>query len=106
MNENYTKCKMNQKNSKKFVGILRRLAYSESLITNKIKITVSKDEIIEEKNRILIAPSIFKSYSDHEQNSTEKSINTIKNSNKEKINSNPHIESVNYPDSSDFSDDE
>ena len=106
MNENYTKCKMNQKNSKKFVEILRHLAYSENLITNKIKVTVYKGETIEEKNRILIASSIFKSYSDHEQNSKEKSINTIKNSNIEKIILNPYVESVNYPDSSDFSDDE
>ena len=105
-----TKIQMNQKKLKEFVRVLRYLAQSEDLITNRIKIIISKGEIIEEKNHIFIAPSKFKSYSEHsvEQNSTEKkSVNTIENSNVKNNISNPHyIGTVDYPDSSDLSDDE
>ena len=108
MSEIQIRSKINQKNFKKFAGILRRLAQSENLLTNIIKVTISEGEIIEEKKQILIAPLKFKSYSNLsvEQISTDKTINTIKNSNVDKNNFSPLVEKVDYPDSSDFSDDE
>ena len=111
MSENKNKSKMNQKNSKNLARILRRLAQSENLLTNKIKITILEGEIIEEKNKFFIAPLMFKSFSEQsvDQISTENaSVKTIyKNSKEEeKISSSDDIVEVDYPESSDFSDDE
>ena len=106
MSENQIRSKINQKNSKKFAGILRRLAQSENLLTNILKVTISEGEVIEEEKKILIAPLKFKSYSNPsvEQNSTDNTIN--KKSNVKIENYSPLAEKVDYPDSSDFSDDE
>ena len=104
-----SKIQMSQKNSKKFTGILRRLAQSENLLNNKLKVIISEGEIIEENNHIFIIPSKFKEYSENsvDQNSTEKaSEKTIENSNIKENILNPHIETVDYPDSSDLSEDE
>ena len=72
----------NKKNNRKFVEILRRLAKLEDLSSNKIKVTICENEIIEEKNKILIASSTFiKCYKNNAKN------NSIGNKN-EKINEN------------------
>ena len=104
-----SKIQMNQKHSRKFTGILRRLAQSENLLNNKLKVIISEGEIIEENNHIFIIPSKFKEYSENsvDQNSTEKaSEKTIENSNIKENFLSPHIEKMDYPDSSDFSEDE
>ena len=104
-----SKIKIIQKNSKKFVGILRRLAQSENLINNKIKVIVSEGEIIDESDHIFIAPSRFKDYSEKffERISNDKtSVNTAEESNVEDKISSSNIEKVEYPDSSDLSDNE
>ena len=112
MSENFinSKIHMNQKNSKKYFGVLRRLAQSEDSVINKIKVIVSEG-VIEESNHCFIAPSKFKNFSENsvDKNSTKKtSVNSFENSNEEKKNlsSQLNIETVDYPDSSDFSDDE
>ena len=105
-----SKSQMKQENSRKYSRVLRRLAQSENLLTNRIKVIVTEGEIIEETDKIMIAPSKFSSNSNHsvDQNSTEKtSIKTIGNLNVNTKNTSPHhIKEVDYPDSSDFSDDE
>ena len=104
-----SKIQINQKSFKKFAGILRRLAQSENLINNKIRVIVSEGEIIDESDHIFIAPSRFKDYSENflDRISNDKtSINTIENSIVEDKVLNPHIEKVEYPDSSDLSDNE
>ena len=73
------------------------------------QINRTKKEIIEEKNKVYIAPSIFKNteYSTNQNSTNKSSVNKIENFNKEKINLSPqNTETVDYPDSSDFSDDE
>ena len=106
MSENQLISKITQKNPKKFARILRNLAQSENLLTNILKVTISEGEVIEEEKKILIAPLKFKSYSNPsvEQNSTDNTIN--KKSNVKIENYSPLAEKADYPDSSDFSDDE
>ena len=103
-----THIKLSTKNNKKFSGILRHLAKSENFIT-KIKITISKGEIRdEEKNQFFIAPLTYKSIFENIANK-----NFIENANKNFI-ENLNIENISihdndlqeYPNSSDFSDDE
>ena len=67
MSENSIKLKneVKQKNSRKFSGVLRSLAQSKNLISNKIEILIFEDEIIEEKDKIYIIPSKFKNYSEN-----------------------------------------
>lgn len=109
MTENFFSSKtQKKKSSQKFVGVLRRLAQSEDSVVNKIKVKVSEGDIEE---KCFIAPSKFKNYSEYNvnQNSTKKtSLNTFENSNEKKKNSSPihNIETVDYPDSSDLSDDD
>ena len=102
--------KINKKNERKFFGILKQLAKSDDSVMNKIKVTVCKGEIIEEKEKIFIAPSKFMSCHKHSvtNNSNEnKNKIIIENLNIKEINSSPHyIEEVDYPDSSDLSDDD
>ena len=90
-------------NSQKFSSIWQ-------IINNRIKVVVSKDETFEEKNHNFIAPSKFKNFKEYltdQISSDSKDINTSENSNLEKINLSPqNTETVDYPDSSDFSDDE
>ena len=100
---------INKKDSIKFFGVLQRLAKSDTSIYNKMKVTVYKEDNIEEKKQILIAPSMFMKYHENYINHVSTS-NTIKNINenliKENENSSPqNPELINYPDSSDFGDD-
>ena len=105
----------NKKNSRRFLGILRRLAESEGSVINKIKVTVYKEDSTEEKDHVFLAPSTFKNYSEHymdkisSENTSENLLDSTaensKNSNEVKRVSND-IETEIYPDSSDFSDDE
>ena len=99
-----------KKNNRKFVQILRRLAKLEDLTSNKIKVTICENEIIEEKNKIFIAsPAFIKCYKNNAINNSigNKNEKIKKNLNREKKNSAKNeIEEEEYPDSSDFSDDE
>ena len=101
---------MSEKVQRKYVGVLRNLAQSEGSITSKIKVIVSKGEIVETNNKIIIAPSKFKKKSEDSvgENSTENTfVNIIEDLSSVKKTSSPHyIETEDYPDSSDFSDDE
>ena len=114
MNEPHIKSqiKIRRKNSRKFFGILRRLAKSDPLI-NKLNITVYKavykEDIIEEKNRFIIAPSNFINSRQNliNHNSTKNTnLNIIEDLITEKENSSPvGTELIECPDSSDFDDD-
>ena len=108
MSEGQLISKIKQKNSKKYALVLRRLAQSENLLTNILNVTVSKGEVIEEEKKILIAPLKFKGYSNLSvgENSTDKTINKNSKSNVKIENYSPLAEKADYPDSSDFSDDE
>ena len=106
--------KITNKKSRKFCGILRHLAKSDTSIFNTMKITVYKDDITKENNHIFIAPSMFIDFQEHWMNhiSTENtSENIIKNLNKNSIIENEipspqNTELKDYPDSSDFDDDD
>ena len=108
MSEGQLISKIKQKNSKKYALVLRRLAQSENLLTNILKVTVSEGEVIEEEKKILIAPLKFKDYSNLSvgENSTDKTITKNSKSNVKIENYSPLAEKADYPDSSDFSDDE
>ena len=108
MSEDQLLSKFNQKKSKRFSLVLRSLAQSENLLTNILKVTVSEGEIIEEEKRIFIAPLKFKSYSNLSvgESSTDLTINTNPKSNVKIEEYSPLAEKADYPDSSDFSDDE
>ena len=112
MNETHTKShiKLSTKNSKKFSGILRHLAKSENYIT-KIKVTISKGEIRdEEKDQFLVAPLTYKSsfenipINNFIENSNKNFIEDLNNENKNSSSYDNDLKE--YPDSSDFSDDE
>ena len=99
------------KNERKYFNIFRRLAKSDSSIFNKLKVTVCEGEFNEEKQCFLIAPLIlFNSDKDLEnqnsnQISNEKLIeNSTEQSDVSFENKNESLDE--YPDSSDFSDDE
>lgn len=102
--------KINEKNEKKYFGVLRRLAEFDSSMLNKIKVTVYKEDIVEEKKQIIIAPSIFANCPGHliNNNSIERTNeNTIEDLIIENENPSPaNSELMNYPDSSDFDDDD
>ena len=102
--------KTTEKSNKKFFGILKRLAKFEDLLINKLEVIVCEGEIIEKINEVFIAPSMFINCQKHSVNcsSTEKkNENKVENLNKEEeiLNKN-NKEEVDYPDSSDFSDDD
>ena len=98
------------KKERKFVGVLRKLAKSDCSVINKLKITVSKSEFFEENEHNFIGPSKLMSFPENliNQNLNQTSVeNTIKSSNElPKIAGKNEIHSLDYPDSSDFSDDE
>ena len=103
----------NEKSSKKFFGVLRRLAKSDSSIKNKMKVTVYNEDITNEKKQIFIAPSMFTTFINRNKNlnnhnSTENtSKNIIETSIIEnEIQSPQNTEIKDYPDSSDFGDDD
>ena len=114
MNESHieSQIKIRRKNSRKFFGILRRLAKSDPLI-NKLNITVYKavykEDSIKEKNRFTISPSKFINRSQNliNHNSAKNTnVNIIEDLITEKENSSPiGTELIEYPDSSDFDDD-
>ena len=76
----------------------------------KIKVTVSEGEIFEDKEQFFIAPSKFKNTFENvaKRNSiVDKNENLSENLNIEtQVSSQNDIEVVDYPDSSDFSEDE
>ena len=104
--------KTNEKNNRKFSRVLRCLAKSDTSLINKMNVTVYKEDIIEEKKQFLVAPLMYinchKRFINH--NSTENtSINIFENSITEEIQeiqSPQDPELMDYPDSSDFDDDE
>ena len=100
---------INLKKNRKLSGILKNLVSSDNLLT-KIKVTVSEGEIIEDKEQFFIAPSIFKNTCENviKRNSIViKNENSSENLNIEtQVSSTNDIELVDYPDSSDLSDDE
>ena len=98
------------KNQRKYLGILRTLAKSDNSIFKNLKITVSEGEFVEEKEQNIIAPSMYKSCP---ENLVNQNINPIPIENKfeitkeeKEISDKNGIETLDYPDSSDFSDDE
>ena len=100
---------INLKKTRRFSGILKCLAKSDRLIP-KIKVTVSEGEIFEDKEQFFIAPSKFKNTFENiaKRNSiVDKNENLSENLNIEtQVSSQNDIEVVDYPDSSDFSEDE
>ena len=102
--------KITEKNKRKFHGVLRRLIKSDSSVNNKMKVTVYKVDNTEKKKQLIIAPLIFTNYCRHliNHNSTiNTNVNIIENLIKEEENSSPvDSELKNYPDSSDFDDDD
>ena len=105
---NKSQIKLSRKNSKKFTEVLRRLAKSDSSLIKKMKITVCEDDTNVNKKNFLIAPSMFMNCHRIYHASTENTnVNIIKNLITEKENSNPiDTELINYPDSSDFYEDD
>ena len=99
------------KSERKYFGVLKRLAKYDNLTINQLKVKVCEGEFNEDKQCFLVVPVIlFDSDKDLEnkktnQNKTEKTIedstehSEISNENKSEI-------LDDYPDSSDFSDDE
>ena len=106
--------KVTDKPSRKFHGVLRRLAKSDTSILNTMKVTVYKDDIIEDKKHIFIAKSMFMNYQERWINhisteSTNVNINEILNEDsiiENEVLSPQCEEFKDYPDSSDFDDDE
>ena len=99
---------ISKKSERRFSGVLRRLAQSEGTKNNKIKVIISEGEIIEEEDKIFLAPSSFRKPFERPvvQNQT-KNVNNFENPNVDKkILITNDIQIVDYPDSSDFSDDE
>ena len=99
------------KSERKYFCVLRKLAKFDNLTLNKLKVTVCEGEFDEEKHFFLIAPLTPFEFSKNlgnkktDQKQIEKAIEDsaehreISNENKSEI-------SDDYPDSSDFSDDE
>ena len=99
------------KNERKYFGVLRRLAKLDSSIFNKLKVTVCEGEFNEEKQCFLVAPlMVFNSDNDlKNKNSSKKSAekNNGNSTEQSEISYENNIESYDdYPDSSDFSNDE
>ena len=95
------------KNERKYIDILRRLAKSDSSIFNQLKVTVCEGEFNEEKQCFLIAPLMsFDSGKDLENKKQTKKTNEDSTEHSEISNENKNEISDDYPDSSDFSDDE
>ena len=99
-----------EKNYRKYYGVLQRLAKSDTSILNIMKVKVYKEDITEEREHILIAPSIVIKYPEHPKsfNSTENKIENIIEDSiiKSEISNSSNAELMNYRDSSDFNDEE
>ena len=102
--------KMSEKNSRRFFGVLRHLAEFDIPLIHKMNVTVYKEDITEEREHILIAPSIVIKYPEHPKsfNSTENKIENIIEDSiiKSEISNSSNAELMNYRDSSDFNDEE
>ena len=105
---NKSQVTINKKTSRKFSDILGQLAKSDTSLINKMKVTVFKEDIIDEKKQI--APSTFMNSHKHfiYRNSNEDAIvNVIEDSVLEsEALTTQNAELINYPDSSDFDEDE
>ena len=98
------------KNERKYLGILRNLGKSDGSVFNTFKITIVEGKFSEDKERNLIASSIYKSCPD---NLVNKNINQVSIENMTKISKDQkgisdrnEIQTLDYPDSSDLSDNE
>ena len=95
------------KNERKYFNIFRRLAKSDSSIFNKLKVTVCEGEFNEEKQCFLVAPLIlFNSDKDLENKKSNEKAIEYSTEHSEISNENESGILNDYPDSSDFSDDE
>ena len=101
--------KLKQRYNKKFREDLQLLAKSDSSLIKKLNITVYKEDLNEGKKQIFIAPSMFLNSQDNLTNqiSTDNTSSIIENSIIEKENLSPcDPDLMNYPNSSDFDEDE
>ena len=95
------------KNERKYFNIFRRLAKSDSSIFNKLKVTVCEGEFNEEKQCFLVAPlMLFNSDKDLENKKSNEKAIEYSTEHSEISNENESGILNDYPDSSDFSDDE
>ena len=95
------------KNERKYFNIFRRLAKSDSSIFNKLKVTVCEGEFNEEKQCFLVAPlMLFNSDKDLENKKSNEKAIEYSTEHSEISNENDSGILNDYPDSSDFSDDE
>ena len=111
MNEptNKSKNKLKQKYNKKFREELQSIVKSDSSLIKKLHITVYKEDFNKDKNHFSIAPSMFLNSRDNlfNQSSTNNTNSIIENSVIENEISSPcDPDLMNYPNSSDFDDDE
>ena len=99
------------KRERKYFGVLRKLAKFDNLTINQLKVTVCEGEFNEEKQFFLVAPLMtFDSDKDLENKKTnqKQTDKTIEDSTEHSEISNENKSEIldDYPDSSDFSDDE
>ena len=99
------------KNERKYFGALRRLAKLDDSIFNGLKVTVCEGEFVEEKQCFLIAPlMLFESGRDLDSQKLNQKLTdkTFENSTEqcEISNENKNESLDDYPNSSDFSDDD
>ena len=103
---------MSEKNSRRFFGVLRHLAEFDIPLIHKMNVTVYKEDITEEKKQFLVAPLMYmdchKNFINH-NSAQNTNINIFENSITEETQEtqsprNPEL--MDYPDSSDFDDDE
>ena len=104
-----SKNSLNQKYNKKLREELQRIVKSDSSLIKKLNITVYKEDFNEEKQHFFIAPSMFINSHDRliNQSSTDNASSIIEKSTVEKESMSPcDPDLMNYPNSSDFDDDE
>ena len=99
------------KNERKYFGVLRRLAKLDNSIYNELKVTVCEGEFVEEKQFFLVAPlMLFDSEKDLDNQKSSQILTdrTFENSTEQSGISNENKSEIldDYPDSSDFSDDD
>ena len=99
------------KSERKYFGVLKRLAKYDNLTINQLKVKVCEGEFDEEKQCFLVAPLMpFDSDKDLENKKTnqKQTDKTIEDSTEHSEISNENKSEIldDYPDSSDFSDDE
>ena len=96
------------KKERKYFDILQDLVKSDSSIIKKLNITVSKGEFAEGIEHIIIDPSMFMNSHEYLINQNSNKISPEDTIESEQIKNKNKNESqiLDYPDSSDFSDDE